>query len=113
MKIKNFFQNLSSVPAEEVFEPIIADDSIKIERIISNGQATPQGQWLAQDKDEWVILLKGSAGIMFKDDDAVHVLTAGDYLHIKAHVQHRVQWTAAQEATVWLAVHYLSYSIFD
>jgi cupin 2 domain-containing protein len=30
----------------------------------------------------------------------------GDYLHIPAHLRHRVEWTAENEVTVWLAVHH-------
>jgi cupin 2 domain-containing protein len=33
-------------------------------------------------------------------------LSPGDYLHIPAHQQHRVEWTSPDEPTVWLAVHF-------
>jgi len=34
------------------------------------------------------------------------VLTAGDYLNIPAYIRHRVEWTAENEETIWLAVRY-------
>jgi cupin 2 domain-containing protein len=34
------------------------------------------------------------------------VLEPGDWTDIKAHVRHRVEWTAPDEDTVWLAVCY-------
>jgi cupin 2 domain-containing protein len=32
-------------------------------------------------------------------------LTAGDYLLIPARTRHRVEWTALDKETLWLAVH--------
>jgi len=33
-------------------------------------------------------------------------LEEGDYVHIRPHVRHRVEWTDPEQETVWLAVHY-------
>ena len=33
-------------------------------------------------------------------------MVPGDYLHIPARTLHRVEWTSADESTVWLAVFY-------
>ena len=30
----------------------------------------------------------------------------GDYVHIRAHVRHRVAWTDPNRETVWLALHH-------
>ena len=30
----------------------------------------------------------------------------GDFVNIPAHNKHRVEWTAPDEPTIWLAVHY-------
>jgi cupin 2 domain-containing protein len=85
---------------------LIETDRFKLERIISAGQATPPGEWYDQDDNEWVILLSGSAGLLFEDDEEVCVMRPGDYVHITAHRRHRVEWTDANQKTIWLALHY-------
>ena len=55
---------LASLPThltEEVFETLIARPGVRLERILSMGQATPEGTWNDQGGDEWVLLVQGSA----------------------------------------------------
>ena len=66
--IDNIFTALPSAEAAEAFETIAASADVRIERIVSHGQATPEGEWLEQELDEWVLLLSGSAGILFEGD---------------------------------------------
>ena len=106
MKSPNIFSNIPAHIPEEIFEEIAQTEHCKIERIISKGHATPDGQWYDQDWDEWVILLQGHAGLLFEGDDTPITLSPGDHLHIPAHARHRVTWTAPAEETIWLAVHY-------
>jgi len=77
----------------------------RIERIVSTGQASPPGFWYDQDWTEWFVVLSGSAGLMIEDESAPRILAPGDYVEIPPHVRHRVEWTDADEPTVWLAVH--------
>lgn len=79
---------------------------MRLERIVSTGHATPPGEWLDQARDEWVVVLRGSAGLRFDGEPAPRVMRAGDHVLIGAHRRHRVEWTDASEPTVWLAVHY-------
>lgn len=100
---------LEGIPAElpeEVFDTICATDTVKIERIVSRGHASPEGFWYDQDRNEFVLVVQGSAGIRIEKEDRVVVLRAGDYLNIGAHVRHRVEWTDSTCETIWLAVHY-------
>lgn len=100
---------LDEIPAhtkDEDFADLVVAHGIKIERIISTGQATKPGEWLDQERAEWVLLVSGSAALLFEDEDAPRVLQAGDYLLIDAHRKHRVEWTAQDEPTVWLAAHF-------
>ncbi len=92
--------------AEEVFEEILRRDGVKIERIVSRGQASPEGFWYDQETHEWVLVLRGQAGLELEGRDSVVELGPGDFLDLPAHCRHRVAWTAADEPTVWLAVHY-------
>ncbi len=90
----------------EVFETLVSAPGLRIERIISTGQATPDGEWLAQDRDEWVVLLHGGAALQFEGEGSERVMTPGDWLLIPARQRHRVTRTTSTEPTVWLAVHY-------
>ena len=58
----NLFADISAVGTEEeVFNEIFARPGLKIERIISQGQASPPEFWYDQAWNEWVIVLKGGA----------------------------------------------------
>lgn len=90
----------------EIVEALLSEPGINIERIISTGQASPPDAWYSQAESEWVVVLRGSAGVKFENEADVRVLLPGDFINIPAHCRHRVEWTNADEPTVWLAVHY-------
>jgi cupin 2 domain-containing protein len=77
---------------------------VLVERIVSTGQSTPSGEWLEQDRDEWVVLLQGRAELSFADG-ARRSLAPGDHVLIAAGTPHRVERTSAEPACIWLAVH--------
>ena len=88
----------------EAFEDIIDSGGLLIERIISSGQSTPEGTWLEQERDEWVILLRGKASLSFHDGSIID-LEAGDYVFIPRSTKHRVESTSSEPECTWLAVH--------
>ena len=90
---------------EEIFQTLIQTDSVKIERIVSHGQSSPEDFWYDQEQNEWVLLLQGHACIEFEDNKHV-ALSSGDYLNIPAHLKHRVKYTHQNEPTIWLAIFY-------
>ena len=104
----NFFADLPDKLPEELIEELIATPGTRIERIVSTGQASPDGFWYDQHEHEWVIVLRGSAGLQFQDPDEELVLQVGDHVHIPAHRKHRVAWTDPASPTVWLAVFFSS-----
>ncbi len=104
--INNIFKNIPAVLPEELIDIISSKNNVKIERIVSRGHSSPDTFWYDQQQDEYVILLKGKAGLLFQDRAEVVVLGPGDYVNIPANVKHRVEWTSREEETVWLAVHY-------
>ena len=106
MKPGNIFSKIPARLPEEIFETLLKTDHFCLERIISFGQATPPGKWLEEPADEWVILLEGSAGLLFEGREEPTVLRPGDYVHIPSRRRHRVEWTAGDRKTVWLALHY-------
>jgi len=103
----NLFTDLPDAQPHEAVDTLLAGGAFRLVRIISTGQATPEGEWYDQAEDEWVVLLRGRAGLHFEDEAAERVLAPGDWINISAHRRHRVTWTAADEATVWLALHSL------
>jgi cupin 2 domain-containing protein len=105
MKIKNIFTRPKVFSGDEFFETVLQRDGLRLERILSMGHSTTPGQWYDQDDDEWVVLLSGSAGLLFEGEKDVCVMQPGDHLLIPAHTRHRVEWTDAGKETVWLAAH--------
>ena len=104
MTVPNLFELPDDLPNEEVVEPLLPDRGILIERIVSSGQTTPEGEWYDQDRDEWVVLLHGVARLTYADGRGLE-LKAGDHVLIPAHERHRVDATSRDPACIWLAVH--------
>ena len=105
MIIKNIFSDLPLDVSREHFETLLECANFKLERIVSYGQATTEGEWYDQGHGEWVILLKGSAGLLIEGEDEIRQLMPGDYLYLPAHLRHRVEWTQSEGETIWLALH--------
>ena len=105
-EILNILTDLPPALSAEAFDTIVETDSIRIERIVSNGQATPDGEWYDQEQDEWVLVLAGSAGLLFEGEQEPRRLVAGDQTLIPGGSRHRVAWTDPNVNTVWLAVHF-------
>jgi cupin 2 domain-containing protein len=104
--IGNLFANLPADRTVEHAQQIAGTGDVRIERIVSYGQASPEGFWYDQDWTEWVIVLSGSAGLLFEGEAEPRTLNAGDHIEIPPHCRHRVAWTAPDTPTIWLAVHY-------
>ena len=102
----SLFTDLPLNLSQEVFETLASGKNVRIERIISYGQSSPDGFWYDQDEAEWIVVLKGEAKLLLDGELGVVHLTAGEYLLIPAHKKHRVDWTAPNESTIWLAVFF-------
>ena len=103
--MNNIFDAIPENLKTEVFERLVETDDVTIERIVSKGHKSPQSGWYDQNKNEWVLVLKGEAILLFADETSI-TLKAGDFVDIPAHKKHRVEWTAVDVETIWLAVHY-------
>ena len=98
---------LSCLPVtvpNELKETLVQAKHVRIERIVSNGHASPAGFWYDQAENEWVLVVQGAARLQFEDETAE--LRPGDWINIPAHRKHRVEWTTPDEPTIWLAVFY-------
>lgn len=104
----NVFSDIPSTLTEELFTVLAESRSVKIERIVSDGHASPKGFWYDQAQHEWVLLLSGSAVLSVEKENTVErvELAPGDPLLIPAHQRHRVESTASGEKTIWLAVFF-------
>jgi cupin 2 domain-containing protein len=106
--VRNLFDDIPAALEAEFAEHLVVGRGVRVERIVSRGHASPQGFWYDQDEAEWVVLLRGAAALRFEGDERDVVLRPGDHVDIPAHTRHRVQWTAPDQDTVWLAVFYPS-----
>ena len=101
--VGNLFKELPDKLPEELCSVLAESKNAKIERIVSNGHASPEGFWYDQGQDEWVLLVAGSAVLEFEDRQVR--MEPGDHLLIPAHRRHRVATTSQTEKTVWVAVY--------
>ena len=104
--VQNIFDT-QSLPdkAGELFETLLernAGTTVKLERILSFGAITPEGEWYNQLWDEWVMIVMGEAILEYDCGEQIK-LTCGDHLLIPAHQRHRVAYTSTD--CVWLALH--------
>ena len=102
----NLFASLPDTDAVECVDILLTRPRIRIERIVSFGQANPPGFWYDQEEGEWVLVLAGAARLRFADESEARLLGPGDWLDIVPHRRHRVEWTDPMTPTIWLAIFY-------
>jgi cupin 2 domain-containing protein len=104
--LDNIFANLPERQDREELRDLLRTRAVRIERIVSTGQASPPGFWYDQELSEWVLLLTGAALLRFEGETEPRRLDAGSFVEIPAHVRHRVEWTSTSPPAVWLVVYY-------
>jgi cupin 2 domain-containing protein len=92
--------------SEELVNILVAQHGMRIERIVSTGQTTPEGEWYDQAQDEFVLLVAGRARLRIDGEAEDRVLEEGQWVFLPAHCRHRVTWTQVEPPTVWLALHF-------
>jgi cupin 2 domain-containing protein len=102
----NLLADLPPHSPQEAFSEILARRDLRIERIVSFGQASPEGFWYDQPHGEWVLVLASAARLRFEGEPSARILLPGDHVNIPPHCRHRLDWTDPAQSTVWLAVHY-------
>ncbi|WP_342104508.1 cupin domain-containing protein [Methylobacterium sp. SI9] len=102
--IIRLFADLPSSGPEELVSVLLSAPGLRVERIVSTGQASPPGFYYDQPHAEWVAVLAGSADLRFADEAQPRRLEAGDAVLIAPHRRHRVERT--DSPTVWLAIHF-------
>jgi cupin 2 domain-containing protein len=104
--MSNLFDDVPRMLAAEKIDVLLETPGVKLERIVSMGHITPPGEWYDQDRDEWVLVLRGRARVRIEGEVEERSLGVGDHLLLRAHVRHRVEWTDTAGPTIWLAVVY-------
>ena len=105
----NLWRNLPAPGAAEDIGILLRRPGVRIERIVSQAHASPPGFWYDQDEDEFVLLVSGAATLSIRngaDETRTVHLGSGDWLHLPAHCAHRVEATAPEQPTLWLAVFF-------
>ena len=104
----NLFDNIPEELPKELINVLTENESVKVERIVSDGHASPDGFWYDQDENEWVLLVSGSAVLSIEKEPGIEQieLKPGDHLLIQPHQRHRVESTSQTEKTIWLAVYF-------
>jgi cupin 2 domain-containing protein len=102
----NLFSLLPHAHAAERVDALLTLPGVRIERIVSQGHASPPGFWYDQEEGECVLLLVGAARVRFADETDARLLSPGDWLEIAPHRRHRVDWTDPAGPTISLAVFY-------
>ena len=69
IKTGNLRSGLPARPLpDEVVDLLVERPGLRIERIVSTGQATPEGQWYDQDSDELVLVVDGAARLSIEGE---------------------------------------------
>lgn len=103
--VTNLFDGIPADLPDEYTQILAGADGVHIERIVSRGHVSPPGFWYDQDWTEWVCLISGEAELRLESPAATVRLHPGDHILLPAHCRHRVEWTAMDKETIWLAVH--------
>ncbi|MEN8254193.1 MAG: cupin domain-containing protein [Verrucomicrobiota bacterium] len=106
--VESLFKTISSEFPEELSTVLAENEHVKIERIVSDGHASPEGFWYDQGQNEWVLLVAGAAMLSIEKETGIErvELKPGDHLLIPAHRRHRVESTSQTEKTIWLTVFF-------
>ena len=103
MKAGKLFCLPGDIPLHEWSETLLERKDVRVERIVSTGQSSPENFWYDQAEDEWVSLLQGTAALQWEDGSLTE-LVAGDFLLIPLGKKHRVARTSTDPACIWLAI---------
>lgn len=105
---RSLYADIPDELPEELISVLMESEHVKIERIVSAGQASPEGFWYDQEQNEWVLLITGSVTLSVEEKSGIEQveLNPGDHLLLPAHQRHRVESTAQTERTIWVAVFY-------
>ncbi|WP_320676522.1 Nif11 domain/cupin domain-containing protein [Prochlorococcus sp. MIT 1300] len=104
LSIEGLIKSCRRQKGDESKHIIHQGDTWRLELVQSFAASSPQGFWYDQLEHEWILLLRGSATIKFKDPELLLELNVGDQLHLPPHRLHRVERTDPLPGTLWLTL---------
>ena len=102
--LHNLFADLPDDRTQEDVLDLLNLPGVRIERITSRGQTTPEGEWYDQEEVEWVMVVKGAAQLLIEGEATPIDMGPGDHVYLPPYLRHRVVWTDPEQDTIWLAV---------
>ncbi len=102
-RCQNLFADIPERIDHELTSEVLRSRFVRIERIVSRGQASPPEFWYDQAEHEYVVVLAGKASLKIEGQSEL-IFGPGDSLYLSPHTRHRVEWTDPQQDTIWLAV---------
>jgi cupin 2 domain-containing protein len=101
---RNLLTPLPLARDAEISEALVTGRGLRLERIVSLGQVSPEAFWYDQDEAEWLMVLTGGARLAIAGEVEERILGPGDAVFLPAHCRHQVVWTDPDRPTVWLAL---------
>ncbi len=92
----NLFDTVRFDKNREIADQLFRSPILRVERIASSGQTT---EFMEQDEDELVLLVRGEA-ILEDEDERLLELKEGELLYLPAGYRHRVAKTS--DECIWL-----------
>jgi cupin 2 domain-containing protein len=91
-----------------LIETLLESESIKVQRVISRGQAFKASSFGSQPQrdNKFLLLLRGQVALESVDEERRGILTAGSYLVTTPNDGSRVDWTSQEEESIWLVIHF-------
>lgn len=105
ISVNNFYTGFTQGQLLENYEILLFGKKFNIDKIISKGYVTPDDEWIIEDTNEFVMLLKGKAELVLEDGQKIK-LTEGDYFVIPKNIKHKVTRTSRRPLCYWLTIHY-------
>ncbi len=105
IKVNNYYGGFIQEKSPENYFDLLKGNKFKLEKIVSKGYSTPENKWLSGNKNEFVILLKGKAELLFESGIKLK-LNEGDYFTIPANTKHKVTKTSKKPVCYWLTIHF-------
>jgi cupin 2 domain-containing protein len=68
VEVVNLLSLAEGLLEKERVETLLAMPFMRLEHIASKGHTSPPGFWYDQAWDEWVVLLTGSAALLFEQE---------------------------------------------
>ncbi|TNJ42302.1 hypothetical protein [Phaeobacter sp. B1627] len=85
-------------------ETLVESDVIKVERVVTRGQASEAAAFCPQEALDFLIMLKGTLELEYKGEKETVSLRAGDSIMTEPGEENRVEATREGQESVWVKI---------